>query len=56
MSYAFSSLKRQISKTAEGEGKYSLPELDEMIYKKYSDGKLTDREYRDLCDLLEYVG
>ena len=54
MSYAFSSLKRQISKTAEGEGKYSLPEL--MIYKKYSDGKLTDREYRDLCDLLEYIG
>ena len=56
MSYAFSSLKRQILKTAEGEGEYSLPELDEMIYKKYSDGKLTDREYRDLCDLLEYIG
>lgn len=56
MSYAFRTLKRQIHEAGNGEGKYSIKELDDIVYKKYQTGKLTDKEYNDLCSLLEYIG
>lgn len=56
MSYAFTSLKRQIQNAGNGEGKYSPEDLDDMIYDKYKAGKLSDREYQDLCTLLDFVG
>lgn len=56
MSYAFRTLKRQIDEAGNGEGKYSIKELDDMVYKKYQTGRLTDKEYNDLCSLLEYIG
>jgi len=55
MSYAFNAMKRQISEIAEGNGKYTIQELDEMIYEKYQKGRLSDREYQDLCTLLEFA-
>ncbi len=56
MSYAFKTLKRQILATADGDEKYTMQELDRMVCQKYRDDKLTDQEYRDLCDLLDHVG
>jgi len=55
MSYSFNTLKRQISKAAEGDERYNLMDLDRKVYRKYQDGKLTDREYQDLCALMEYL-